>query len=61
VSGLICNWVQPQGLPEIRIRHDLLKVKASRYNAIKQYEASRRMAVVRSKGTRPAVREQRRV
>jgi hypothetical protein len=36
-------------------------VKASRYNAIKQNEASRRMAVVRRKGTRQAAREQRRV
>ncbi len=45
----------------MEFRHNLLKVKASQYNAIKQNEASRRMAVVRSKGTRQAVREQRRV
>lgn len=45
----------------MKIRHNLVKVKASRYNAIKQNEASRRMVVVRSKGTRQAVREQRRV
>jgi len=41
--------------------YSFLKVKARRYNAIKQNEAGRRMAVVRSKGTRQAAREQRRV
>ena len=36
-------------------------MKASRYNAIKQHEASCRVAVVRSKGTRRSAGEQQRV
>ena len=51
----------PQNLLEMKIGHSISKVKASRYNAIKQHEASRRVAVMRSKGTRQSVREQRRV
>ena len=45
----------------MKIGHSIFKVKASRYNAIKQHEASRRMVVMRSKGTRAAARMQRRV
>lgn len=36
-------------------------MKASRHHAIKQHEAGRRVAVMRTKGTRAAAREQRRV
>jgi hypothetical protein len=45
----------------VEFRHYLPNVKASQYSAIKQNKASRRMAVVRSKGTRVAGRKQRRV
>ena len=59
-SDLVIEF-QLQNLPERGIGHNIPTVKASSYNVIKQREADRRMAVVRSKGTRQAVRAQRRV
>ncbi len=46
---------------ELKIKPSIFKVKARQHNEIKQHEANRRMAVMRTKGTRAAARMQRRV
>jgi len=51
----------PQDLLQIKTRHSIFKVNVRRHNEIKQHEADRRLAVMRSKGTRSAARVQRRV
>ena len=48
-------------LLQMKNPHSVFQVKARQHNDIKQHEANRRLAVMRSKGTRTAARMQRKV